>query len=181
MKIVLYGDSILASLNKNKIVSLEQAVSDDAVVFNCSAGGFNTTDALNRAEFISNLPADKFVLSFGLNDSAPWKQVDIDTFKDNLQKIIDIFGLTKVVFMIPPLVDEGKQSGDKMRINSLLTDYIDVTKQIANSHQCPVIDINPALEASDNEIHIEDGVHLTEARKKIMIETLGSSLAELQS
>lgn len=176
MKIVLYGDSILAYLDKKKITSLEQAVSHETIVYNCSTGGFNTGDALNRAEFISKLSADIFVLSFGLNDSAPWKQVSLDEFKENLEKMIKIFGSEKVVFMAPPLIDEDKQEGDEKRTNSLLLEYINVTKQIAESNNCRFVDINPALETATEEIHIEDGVHLTDLGNKIMLKTLGDIL-----
>jgi len=179
MKVVLCGDSTFARLDKKNITSLEQIVSNNVVIDNYSTGGFNTGDALDQVEVVAKLTVDVYVLCFGLNDAAPWKQVSISVFRSNLEKLIEIFGSKKVMFLIPPLVDENKQDGDKKRTNDALLDYIDVTKQIADANNCLYVDINPALKAATEEIHIEDGLHLTDVGNKIMIKALGDSLAKL--
>mgnify|MGYP000131336767 CR=1 FL=1 len=175
MNIVLYGDSTLARLNKELVLNLEKAT-PGSIFYNCSTSGFDTNDGLKRSEFISTLPADVFVLCFGLNDGAPWKQVDLPDFKNNINEIIRILGSQRTVFLLPPLVDESKQTEGHRRDNVTLMNYLATTKEIAELNGCKYIDINPALTATGTEVHVDDGVHLNDLGNEVLVKVVSSIL-----
>src|SRR5947209_1625496 len=108
MNIILFGDSLFGRFSKPLTTVIESKI-PGVIITNCATGGFDTRDGLARAELIAHLPADLFLLSFGMNDSAPWKLVPIDEFERNYTKIIRTLSSKRVSCVIPGPIMERKQ------------------------------------------------------------------------
>jgi lysophospholipase L1-like esterase len=177
-KIVLFGDSLFARFGKPFIEALEQIL-PGYDVYNCAAGGWNSNDGVKKAEYLSLLKPDVLLVSLGLNDMAPWKQIDLDTLKKNLTQIFSYFTESTIIFLLPPPINESKQTGDRKRTNSLLKQYVDAIKGVfSTTGNVSVLDswsIYKPLLDNNKDYHMDDGVHLNEYGNSILI----SKLAEL--
>lgn len=96
--VVLFGDSLFAKFGRDLISKLEQKIGD-ITVYNCAAGGFNTRDGFKRASFIAKLKPDYICLSFGANDSGPFKKepVPLVEFEENLSVMIKSFSGSEII------------------------------------------------------------------------------------
>ena len=174
--IILFGDSLFGRFGREYILQLEEFVKD-STVYNCAAGGFNTRDGLNRADFIARLKADYVCISFGANDSSPFKgyPVSIEEFVQNLNSIIKSFSGSKIIlFPCPPVYDPNDLVGTK-KFNNILLQYNNVIKEIAVKSNSDLIDsetiYGDLLEKGEN-YHIEDGLHLNDLGYQKLIEEL---------
>lgn len=158
MNMVLYGDSFLGRFGKDLIDQLEHEL-DNFTVYNCAAGGWNTSDLVNRAQYISRLRPEYVVLSFGANDVAPWKNViTLDVFADNVEKILSSFSGTKIIMLKCPDVDlHDKEQMNEF--NSSLKTYYHSVENMFESVGVRVIETNILFEGLD-EYHEDDGVHV---------------------
>lgn len=177
-KLVLFGDSLFGRFGRERIINLENAIKDYDV-YNCAAGGYNSDDCVRKAPYISKLKPDVLVLSLGTNDSAPWKQIPVSTFDENLPKIFENFSSSKLVYFLPPPVDESKTAEEKKSFtNEIVKQYHDVIRQACLSHDVMVLDswkiFMPMLEAGQ-DYHDEDGIHLND----LAYTTITTELAKL--
>jgi lysophospholipase L1-like esterase len=163
--LVLYGDSLLAEVGKDRISMFEETLAGYDV-YNCAVGGWDTNDCLKKAPYIAKLEPDVIVISLGTNDSASWKHVPLEVFAGNLRKIAEVFHGSKVIYFLPPPVNETdtKTSGWP-RSNDVLKQYHDAAKSVCQEQTIAYIDsfavFMPLLDAG-KEYHAEDGVHLTD-------------------
>ncbi|HSI20313.1 MAG TPA: GDSL-type esterase/lipase family protein [Verrucomicrobiae bacterium] len=174
MNIVLFGDSLFARLKKGHLNQLESAITN-ATVHNCATGGFNTSDGLRRAAFIANLPADRFILCFGMNDCAPWKVVPIEEFETNLLGILSALGAERTSVITLPQVNEELQPGPNKRLNSLLAPYNHCIEQICTHSGATRIDTNPYFSPLE-PYHASDGVHLNEIGENALLVAIRESI-----
>ncbi len=179
MKIVLFGDSLLSLFHKPYIQDLESKI-PGTDVYNCAAGGWNTEDGVIKAPYIASLNPEVIVISLGMNDAAPWKQVHIEKFKTNLATIFDIFETSKIIFFLPPPVDEKKQTEGRRRTNAAIQIYADAARHVCNNKSSvELVDsweiFTPLLE---NEVvyHEDDGVHLNEYGNSLLITHLSEAI-----
>jgi lysophospholipase L1-like esterase len=177
-KLILFGDSLFGRFGKERISSLEIALKDYDV-YNCAAGGWNSDDCVKKAPYISKLKPDVLVISLGTNDSAPWKQLPLSTFAQNLPKIFETFSSSKIIYFLPPPVNESKLAEEKKDFtNAIVKQYYDAIRQACQSHSVIVLDswriFMPMLEAGQ-DYHDEDGIHLNDLAYK----TITSELAKL--
>lgn len=177
-KLVLFGDSLFGRFGKDRINNLEAKLKIYDV-YNCAAGGWNSIDCVKKAEYIARLKPDVLVLSLGTNDSAPWKQVPINIFKTNLPKIFKAFPKSKIIYFLPPPVDENKTEGEhKSLTNAVVKQYHAVINEACKQNNVIVLDswtmFMPLLEAG-LDYHDEDGIHLND----IAYETISSKLADI--
>lgn len=177
--LVLFGDSLFGQLGKHRIVALE-SVLKDYDVYNCAAGGWDTNDCVQKAPFIAKLKPDLAVISLGTNDAAPWKQVPLDKFKQNLPKIFASFSGSKIIYFLPPPVDASKpREVSKEITNENVRPYHDAAKEICEQHNVGIIDsfakFIPMLDSGE-EYHIEDGVHLNDLAYNVFAKELAKVL-----
>lgn len=178
MKIVLFGDSLFANFSKHRILKLEEAI-PGSDVYNCAAGGWDSNDCVKKASYIAQLKPDVLVISLGTNDASSWKLVDLETFKQNLPKILNAFTAAKIIYFLPPPSDESKQPSDKIRKNETTKQYYDAAKTICE--QKGVLTINswdifkPMLDRGE-VYHVEDGTHLEENAYDIVITEIAKLL-----
>ncbi len=174
--VVLFGDSMFGRFSRDYILRLEESVKD-ITVYNCATGGFNTRDGLKRIDFISKLKADYVCLSFGANDSNPFKgqPVPLEEFEKNFISIIKSFSGSKIIlFPCPPVYDPNDPAETK-NFNEILAQYNSVIKDIAtktNSEFINVITIYGELLRKGENYHIEDGLHLNDLGYQKLIEEL---------
>lgn len=174
--IVLFGDSFFGRFGREYILRLE-GVAKNITVYNCAAGGFDTRDGLKRADFIARLKAEYVCISFGANDSSPFKgqSIPIEEFAKNLTSIIKSFVNSKVIlFTCPPVYDPNDPMETK-KINDIIYQYNVVIKDIATKTNLDCIDsetiYGKLLEKGEN-YHIEDGLHLNNLGYQVLIEEL---------
>jgi lysophospholipase L1-like esterase len=178
--LVLFGDSLLAEVGKDRIAMFEETL-PGYDVYNCAAGGWNTNDCLKKAPYIARLKPDVVVISLGTNDSASWKQVPLEVFADNIPKIAAAFKSSKVIYFLPPPVNEASTEASGMpRSNEALKQYHDVAKHICQEQAIAYIDsfriFMPLLDA-EKDYHLDDGVHLTDTA----YQTIAAELAKIIS
>lgn len=164
--LVLYGDSLAERIGKTLILRLQDVLDNEYLIHNFGAGGFNTTDCLARASFIIKLPIDIIFISLGTNDAKPWKPVELSVYKENIQKLIEIFEADKIVWLLPPPLDEPKlQAAHKGLSNQIVAQYRDTAKQILTDNSVRFIDTEKVFQQLIErgiDYHVEDGVHLNE-------------------
>ncbi len=179
MKVVLFGDSLLALVYKPLIQELESKV-PGSDVYNCAVGGWDTDDGVIKAPYIASLNPDAVVISLGTNDSAPWKQVPIERFRSNLVSILKSFTDSRIVFFLPPPVNEAKQREGRQRTNILTRQYADAAKEVCvATGSVALIEswemFSPLLE-NGPDYHTEDGVHLNDYGNSLLITHLAHVL-----
>lgn len=179
-KLVLFGDSLFAHVSKHRIMLFNQVL-PDYDIYNCAVGGWDTNDCVEKAPYISKLKPDVLVISLGTNDAAPWKQVPLEKFKQNIPKIFKEFNSSKIVYFLPTPVDEVKiASTDSRRSIKEIKDYHDAAMEVCKANGIAYIDsfsiFKPFLD-SGKEYHIEDGVHYND----FAYETIASELAKVLS
>jgi lysophospholipase L1-like esterase len=178
-KLVLFGDSLFAEIGKDRTALLERTLSGYDV-YNCAVAGWDTNDCVAKAPYISKLQSDVVVISLGTNDASPWKQVPLEKFQQNIPKIFEAFHDSKVIYLLPPPVDEAKTT---KAFNSPMPDmksYNEAAKTLCQEHGIAYIDsfavFKPLLDAG-REYHTEDGMHLNDFAYEIIAAELARILA----
>ncbi|MFI6086257.1 SGNH/GDSL hydrolase family protein [Streptomyces sp. NPDC051217] len=170
--IVLFGDSMLGRFTKARIDQFEDETGADAVVMNCAAGGWTSRDGARRAPTLARLAPDVVVLSFGMNDCAPERLVDIDSFAANLRSIVEAFPNADVLGFLPPSVVEQEGIGPRGRTNSGLEPYREVLRDSVSPSRAMDTDaVLAPLVASGVPVHV-DGMHLTDEAYRCLITAL---------
>lgn len=178
-KIVLFGDSLFANISKTELLSLESRL-PDYDVYNFAVGGWNTSDCLKKAAFIATLKPDILMLSVGSNDCAPWKQVDIKVYEDNIKGIFKIFSGTKMIYFLPPPINETVFINDAKRKglnNSVVKSYHDSAKRLCEDNQITFLDswkVFKTLMDKGEDYHISDGLHFSKTGYEILFDELAT-------
>lgn len=168
MNIVLFGDSLLGRFKKVLIDQLEGSL-EAATVYNCAAGGWNTNDGARRVDYIARLTPDVVILSFGANDSAPWKEVvNITTFTSNMERMMDAFNPARTIALLCPQVTIEDPVQAKA-FNAALGEYNEITKQLCERKGLDYIDCDELLKDL-GPCHEEDGVHFNQLAYDAVIE-----------
>ena len=179
-RLILFGDSLFGQFGKDLIIKLEEEL-QEYDVYNCAAGGWDTNDCVQKAPYISRLQPEVVVISLGTNDASPWKKVELSVFASNLEQILSSFSSSKIVYFLPPPVNETKQPEDKKRNNNDTKQYSDVAKDVCAKNDALVIDswkiFKPMLD-SGQDYHVEDGVHLNDFAYKTIIAEIKSLLSK---
>jgi lysophospholipase L1-like esterase len=158
--VVLFGDSMLARFRKPHIQHLESELGPGATVFNCATGGHDSTDGVRRAPVLGKIDCTTVVLSFGGNDCAPWKQVPLDQFTENITTIVAAFEGARPVAFLPPVIEEILRPGLGMRTNKELDAYRDVLRAAVGPDAA--LETGEILRGHKGSRTLEDdGLHLT--------------------
>jgi len=146
-------------------------------VYNLGVSGDTSTSLLKRFNpELSAREPDIVLIAIGINDGRLDRftgkpQVDISTFKSNLEKIYSICKssafVKKIIFIGISRVDEKKVNPWKDKVfyyNKTIKEYDSAIQKIAQSHKLLFIPMNDILEDSD----ICDGLHPNEKGHKKM-------------
>lgn len=170
MNIVLFGDSLLGRFNRILINELEQAI-PSSTVYNCAAGGWNSNDGAKRVEYIAQLNPGYVILSFGANDTAPWKdQVALPIFIKNMERMIRAFTKSKVIVLLCPKValespEQTKEFNDSLEL------YNEAIRRLSSEHHAECIETDSLLKNLDN-YHEDDGLHVNKAAYDLVIQAV---------
>lgn len=174
MNILLFGDSLFGRFNRNLITQLETTI-PDSTVYNGAAGGWTSSDGAKRSKFMASLESDYVLLSFGANDTAPWKEeVSKDDFVTNMRTILESFSKAKCVVLLCPDVQVESEEQTK-EFNQRLADYNEASSELCESYSASIIDANELFKNLD-DYHMEDGVHINQAGYDLIIEQLARIL-----
>ena len=180
MKVILFGDSLLAGMGKDLVKELEAQV-PGADVYNCSVSGWDTNDGLKKSPYISKLKPDVVILGFGTNDAAPWKQVPLEKFLENIPKIVKEFAGSKVVYFLPPPVHPENGWENQKRFPEVVQQYHDEAKKLLKELGVAYLDSHAVFKPllnKDESYHVNDGVHLNEHGYEVLIRELAIKIVE---
>ncbi len=176
-RIVLVGDSHLAKFDSARIRRLRSAVDDGAEIVNLAIGGSTAIDLVSHLERATLLPDDRFVVSIGTNDLAPWKQVPIDRFHAALTTALQLIQPRGGVLLVPPPSDMRAQVAARptaIRTAADRAPYADAVRALARQHGACTIEL------SDQEpMHSADGVHLNDHGYDLLIDLVARALSTL--
>lgn len=106
--------------------------------------------------------ADIVVFMMGSNDSKPENWVNAETFRADLESLLDTYGDAEIYLCTPPAAFflEGQTEGETNHsIQPLVVEEIaEITRQVATDRGCTLVDIH-ALTSQHPEWFAADGVH----------------------
>lgn len=176
---MLFGDSLLGRFTKRRITLLEWALGPGTTVYNCAAGGWNSVDGARRATGLSALAPDVVVLSFGMNDCAPWMRIPLGRFVSSLDDIARAFPDSRLVAFLPPRVREHDRPGLGRRANAELDRYRDALRRSVGPRAS--LDVVDLLEGAEFATLEDDGVHLSDESYAVLVPALGRLVARVLS
>ena len=166
---ITYGHGISNWPQNNYPVVLQGLLGDDYHVNNYGVSSFAVQESADRS--YRTLPhsqeslaydADFVVFMMGSNDSKPENWKDADTFRADLQSLLDSYGDAEIVLCTLPsaFFPEGQTEGVTGHdIQPLVVDEIaQITREVATERSYTLLDIH-ALTAQHPEWFAADGVH----------------------
>ena len=164
-KIFLFGDSITAGYREGEIEeTLTVLISDcfpKSKVVNAGIPGDTTREGLKRIEqHILSYQPDIVVVFFGANDMAVSCDVSVTEYGENLHRMIEEIGISKVLLITPPYVNQYLRSED--RPLSSIESYTEKAQEIAKTYQMPTILLKNEMLKQDADSWLqEDGLHFS--------------------
>lgn len=174
-KLILFGDSLFGEVRKTETLMLEEKLGGEYDIYNCATGGWSTNDLVKKAPYISGLKPDIVIISAGTNDSAPWKRVDLETFKSNLPVIAEQFSESRVIFFPPPPVTEVLLEENKIMSNEDVRIYNDAVIEFCKEASIGYIDswsLFMKLKDNNQSYHVADGIHFTREGYELLFSEL---------
>ncbi|MGP4079401.1 SGNH/GDSL hydrolase family protein [Pseudalkalibacillus sp. R45] len=186
LKLVCFGDSITArneGYAKPILATKLSSILKDFEIINSGVAGDNTFDALKRIEKdVVNHNPDLATILFGANDAAFHKMIDLETFENNMIKLVHSISPEKTILISPSPVDEEKQDA---RNNKTLREYALIVKKVAESNGCYFIDLFTEMLARDHFQEIlkgleNDGLHFGEKGYDILADLIINKIEEIK-
>lgn len=178
-RIVLVGDSHLAKFDSARMQRLRSAVGDGAEIVNLAIGGSTAIDLVSHLECATLLPDDRFVVSVGTNDLAPWKRVPIDRFHGALTTALLLMQPRVGVLLVPPPSEMRAQVAARptaIRTAADRAPYADAVRTLARQHGAGTIEL------SDQEpMYSADGVHLNDHGYDLLIDLVARALSTVRT
>ncbi|GAA0974569.1 hypothetical protein ENKNEFLB_02361 [Nocardioides aquaticus] len=171
MRIVLLGDSHLARITDDL-----DRIGDDVV--NAAVGGSVAADVLAQADAVGVGPRDVAVVSVGTNDAAPWKQVDPDDFRAQLERLVEQVQPYRWVHVAPPGVDELRMEREVDRTNELVARYQRIGGVVLGDAGAELVDTPRVLSRLGSEAFVDDGVHLSAAGYALLVPAIADAVED---
>lgn len=166
-KLILFGDSHMGHVGRNLITDLEKRLGNESDIYNCAAGGWTSQDMVKKADYISQLKPDTIIISDGTNDTNPARYVDPESYKQNIEALINVFSGSKIIFVPAIPMNEkllSRKDGEELSNEKLHKYHDDLTNTCAENN-IQYIDawqlFSPLLKRGDN-YHDADGLHLND-------------------
>ena len=179
-KIILVGDSVVARTDQDGATALiprisEQFPETELVVL--AVGGASSKATLENIKNHAFTKDDLVIVSLGLNDAAPWKQIPVEQFKLNYTALLESIGHTNVVLIAPNPVDTQKQTPPG-RDNVILHEYVKVIQGLASKYEMRCINLFEIIRSYEDgaDLYVEDGVHLSTAGYDLLYDQLKTYL-----
>ncbi|MDM5463328.1 MULTISPECIES: SGNH/GDSL hydrolase family protein [Bacillus cereus group] len=157
--LVCFGDSITADETffdgTPRLTPRLQEMFPNWKVVNAGVPGDNTFDALQRIEEDVLLHEPDFVTVFlGTNDSVLFDPVPLQSYKENLEKIVSAISPEKVLLISPAPVDEERQ---RNRTNEVLGQYAAAVEEVARKTGGHFLNLYAEMIQEENyKIFVED-------------------------
>jgi lysophospholipase L1-like esterase len=169
MRIVLLGDSHLARVRRD----LPMVGTN---VCNAAEGGASSPDLLAQAARAAVEEGDLVVVSVGTNDAAPWKQVPLTVFAQELARCMRSVPARRWVYVAPPGVDESRGSGSGGRTNAVLDECRDAALTVCDEAGARVVRTGRVLEPLGTSAFVSDGVHLNGPAHKLVLAAIAHAI-----
>jgi len=158
MKIILYGDSLMAGyglpeqehLSSQLEMDLKFNYNLETLVVNGSVSGDTSSSGLNRIEWTLQDSVDLVILSLGANDML--RGIDPKVIKYNLQKIINIIQEKNIDIIIAGM-QSPKSYGDiyKTKFDNIYFELAKENNLLIMPFLLEGVALNPALNQSDGK------------------------------
>jgi len=154
---VLIGDSHVTDVApRRQVTKLGPRLRASGVDVETRArGGATSRDTVREAS--AALDCDWIIYSLGTNDAAPWKQVPLEEFIANYERLLrSTSGPAQLVLGNGPVVESG-WVGE--RTNHLMSTYAEAARRVADHAGAKFVALADVLTAADLA---NDGVHLND-------------------
>jgi lysophospholipase L1-like esterase len=168
--LLLLGDSHLTRIRRARLRRLEAASGHR--VLNAAVGGASVHGLAHQLDGAP--PAEVAMISVGTNDAAPWKQVPIDTFRRALAELLPSVPASRVLYVGSPGVDEQRLTRANDRTNARLREYVDAAAETVRRHGGEFLDTAALLARVDDDVFLDDGVHLNKAGYDTLLPALAA-------
>lgn len=175
--IVFLGDSILARKHQDGVIALAPRVKNAfpaVTVISYAAGGATSQQCLARLGDVTVPSNSLVIISLGMNDAAPWKQISLEEFLKNYELLLAKLTSCTLVLVAPYPVDVDKQIPPG-RDNETLRSYAQEVSVLAQQHKVAVIDLFRVIggaAAEGEDLHVSDGVHLNDRGYSLFFDQL---------
>lgn len=146
---------------------------------NAGIFGHTTRDALGRIERdVLRHDPKRVIVWFGSNDASRSRDVSLDEYEANLQKIANMISPPKVLFVTPPPVVEASQA--PRRDNVTLAAYSAAVKRVARQTGTAYYDLFDVArkEPRFDQYLLEDGLHFNPQGYVWLVERFTEALTE---
>ncbi len=165
-KIALYGDSLMTGLmNGEPSDILNNYVIDELTgmgfpgyeILEFGRRGEGSAEGLERLDEVVAANPDFVVICFGTNDSIKHKD-PVETYGDNLRKLVEAFPAEKVIVLTPGYVNVAirtEADNDRQQV------YAEMAKEVAAEKGVNAIDLyhHMTIYPEPNEFLQDDGLH----------------------
>lgn len=189
-KIHLTGDSLMArheDADQPMVNLMLHALDENLVIHNTAISGNSTRDLLARyQDMILEEESDYLFVLVGTNDLSSDRDIAIDEFEANLERLIEIFETRyprkHIHFLLPPPVDESKMH---LRTNANIAAYGHTIVDVCQRKGCQALDLNQAFrDAATKEVPLDqlligvkdDGLHFGRMGYRILAKTIYQAL-----
>lgn len=176
MEIAFFGTSLTAvnDWQTNSFVQIIEKQYPEANIKNFGIGGANSTDIFDKIkkELNGSKKYDYTFIEMGTNDifrkfqNRTSEAIDINTFKDNYSKSLDIlleYSENVVCLASPPVNNEFKE-----QMNLEIALYNNEVKALSLSKECMFLDIYSEFKQDEKDELWSDGLHLSKTGDKII-------------
>lgn len=170
-RVVLLGDSHLARLRR------DLARLGDGEVVNAAEGGGFASDLLPQARRVEVGASDVVVVSVGTNDAAPWKQVPLERVLGEVRAFLAEVPVDRLVYVLPPGVDEARLTGVGDRTQELLAGYGQAISELLAERRAVIVDTPALLADVGPDAFADDGLHLSGLGYGALVPALRDAIA----
>lgn len=182
MRVVLLGDSHLARVRRDLGL-----IGTD--VHNGAVGGATVRALAAQAADARVGRGDVVVVSVGSNDAAPWKQVPLEAFRADLERLLTSVPAAHWVLVTPPGVDEtrlagggGPAGGD--RTNEVVDTYraaavgafVGASVGADAVVGASLVRAEEVLRPLGADAFVDDGLHLTGRAYALLLPAVGAAV-----
>lgn len=183
MRIVLLGDSHLARVQRDlsRLGRGDPQGSnvEPVEIVNRAAGGAIASDLASQAAAVGVGRDDHVAVSVGTNDAAPGG-VPVGEVREHLEAFLASVILKRLVYLVPPGVDEVRLNGPNDRTNAVMRTYASTAAEVLAGAGAVLID-GPSLVAPlGRKAFVADGIHLSGRAYDRVLSALRTALCDCQ-
>jgi lysophospholipase L1-like esterase len=146
-------------------------------VLNAAADGTGAGDLLDQVRGAGATGDDVLVVSVGTHDAEPGRPRAVDDFAEDVRLLLDEVTPARTVLLVPPGVDEDRQSDDGERTNWDVAAYAERAAALFGAAGAQVVEAWVLLAPLRERAFAEDGLHLSGTGYDVLLPALREAVA----